>query len=502
MALLRVIAAGLLLITTILSSLNAQKRAFPQQVDYPNCIKPSHISQEKMDAEVNLFYTGWKKDILKSAGNTPDGYYIHTGGGTGSSGDAVTVSEAHGYGMIIFALIAGKDAEAKTCFDGMYKVFRDHPSEVNDDLMSWEIRGGDGFELDAQSSTATDGDLDIAYALLLAHDQWGSDGDIDYLSEAKKMIAAIKSEEMGSQSKRVLLGSWDYNQWSTRSSDWMGGHLHAFNNVTDDAFWNQAAETIYEVFTAVSNSTTGLVPDFVVGQTPVPASPNFLEGSHDGDYYNNACRVPWRIAMDYAHYQTADAKSAVSKLLDWLVDKTNNDPDNISNGYTLSGISINTSEPWGSYLGPFIAGCVVDEKYQDYLNQGWESIKRYYSYGGYYSNTLTLLSMFFISGNWWKQGEFTENKVVEKSWSGDITLQAYSSPHSLIASYTLPHNGAVSIGVYSVTGKCISEVSNAHQRAGHHTVELKFNTGCANGFYFLRFACNDKRICKKISMLQ
>ena len=35
-----------------------------------------------------------------------------------------------------------------------------------------------------KTASATDGDFDIVYALMLAHDQWGSDGFINYVTGA------------------------------------------------------------------------------------------------------------------------------------------------------------------------------------------------------------------------------------------------------------------------------------------------------------------------------
>ena len=494
-----------LLCAVITMSIYSQNRPYPQHATYPNCIKPNHVTQVTMDNSVAEYYTKWKRDNLKQAGSTTDGYYVYTGGGTGSSGDAVTVSEAHGYGMIIFALMGGKDADARNCFDGMYKVFRDHPCEDHNDLMSWEIRGGDGFELDAQSATATDGDLDMAYALLLAHDQWGSDGAIDYMNEAKKMIAAIKSEEMGQQSKRVLLGSWDSNEWSTRSSDWMGGHLNAFYDVMGDNFWSQAASTIYDVFTVVCNSTTGLVPDFVVGQNPEPASPDFLEGEHDGHYYNNACRVPWRIAIDFAHYETAEAKSVLNTMLDWLVSETNNDPRNIENGYTLEGVGINTSgDPWGSFLAPFISGCVVDEKYQEYLNDGWDMMKDYHSYSGYYSGTLQLLGLLFISGNWWKPGELVIGTIhTAKHGKNDINFYTKYSPstNKITISFNILLPAEVMVSFLNTQGKAISRHNETFRHTGTKTV--RFNTHLlSSGRYFIKLSFNNREMTRQVTIVR
>ncbi len=488
-------------------SIYGQNRPYPRHITYPNCIKPNHVTQQALDNAVAEYYTKWKRDHIKQAGSTTGGYYLYTGGGTGTSGDAVTISEAHGYGMIIFALMGGKDADARNCFDGMYKVFRDHPCEVHDDLMSWEIRGGDDFELDAKSATATDGDLDMAYSLLLAHDQWGSDGAINYLGEAKKMIAAIKSEEMGQQSKRVLLGSWDSNEWSTRSSDWMGGHLNAFYDVTGDNFWSQAASIIYDVFTAVSNSTTGLVPDFVVGQNPEPASPNFLEGEHDGHYYNNACRVPLRVALDYAHYETAEAKSVLTKMLDWLVSATNNDPRNIENGYTLEGVGINTSgDPWGSFLAPFISGCVVDERYQEYLNDGWDMMKDYHYYSGYYSGTLQLLGILFISGNWWKPGEPNIGTIhIDKSCKNEINLYTKYSPstNTITVSFNILRPAEVTLSCVNSQGKIVAEHSESFHLQGTNSNTIHFNANfLSSGVYFVKLSFANREMVRQVSIIR
>ena len=50
----------------------------------------------------------------------------------------VTVSEAHGYGMLIFASMAKYDASAKEYFDGMYRYYKAHPSSIDPHLMSWQ----------------------------------------------------------------------------------------------------------------------------------------------------------------------------------------------------------------------------------------------------------------------------------------------------------------------------------------------------------------------------
>src|SRR5690606_23482876 len=106
----------------------------------------------------------------------------------------LTVSEAHGYGMMLAALMAGHDPDARAVFDGMFAFFREHPSLLTPSLMAWYQKTSCGSAQGADS--ASDGDLDIAFALLLADKQWGSCGPIDYAAEAAAILAGIASGEV------------------------------------------------------------------------------------------------------------------------------------------------------------------------------------------------------------------------------------------------------------------------------------------------------------------
>ena len=50
----------------------------------------------------------------------------------------VTVSEAHGYGMLIAVSMADYDSEAKDLFDGMVRYYLAHPSQIGSHLMAWQ----------------------------------------------------------------------------------------------------------------------------------------------------------------------------------------------------------------------------------------------------------------------------------------------------------------------------------------------------------------------------
>lgn len=384
----------------------------PDVNDYAGCIRPNNISQAEMDSIVLDYFNYWKEAYLTPAKSTPGGYYIASHGGTGATEGALTVSEAHGFGMLIMALMGKLDTvNSQSIFDGLYDFYKAHPCKDNPLLMAWEVLGDNTKELTSEeaggysNSSATDGDIDIAYGLLLAHSLWGSDSSINYLQAADSMINyAIKGEEVGDETKRVLLGSWDMQyHYKTRPSDWMTGEFHAFAELTGETFWNDVVDTIYSIakhITHYYSPSIGLVPDFVVGKVPAPAEPYFLEFRYDGEYYNNACRVPMRIMTDVCHYEDEDAIKWMLTLANWITNRTDHDPENIMGGYFLATGKEIRNWTFPAFISPLIVATTVSAEHQQFVNDGWELIHDWRS--NYYNDCINLMCLLQLSGNWWK----------------------------------------------------------------------------------------------------
>lgn len=364
-------------------------------------LKPS-TSQATMDATVVNLYNKWKSKFLVSA----------CGNGLAVKADANVpfVAEGQGYGLEFTALMAGADPNAQASFDGILKYVLAHPSSINPNLHAAEqnsscasVNGGD---------SATDGDLSIAYGLLLADRQWGSAGTYNYKQLALTRINAIKASEMSSATKLPLLGDWSspgdsyYN--STRPSDFMIDHFRAFKTATNDTFWDGAIAATQGLITQQQNTyapTTGLVADFVVNTnaTPKPAPANFLEGSTDGQYSYNSVRVPWHVGTDAVTAGDSTSKAQMQKLTSWIRTKTGDDPTKVRAGYKLDGTAA------VSYLDPeFVAtlgpAAMTDSANQAWLDKVWNYSASAASGSGsdsYYSASLLLHSMIVMSGNYW-----------------------------------------------------------------------------------------------------
>lgn len=356
----------------------------------------------------------------------------------------------------------------------------------------------------------------LLYALLLAHDQWGSDGEINYLIEANRIIInGLKTSN--TKNYRMMLGDWwiygDW-EWATRISDWMPGHFHAYSNATGDNFWNEIADTVYNMIDHLSlhhSPTTGLMPDFADQPVPVPAQPNFLESEYDGHYNWNACRFPWRIAVDYAHHGTPGAKTAIDKVVNWIKNETLNNPANIKPGYQLNGQPIPgrfyTSQ---AFTSPFIAACIVNELHQEYLNIGWDIIKD--TKETYYGDTINLLCMLLISGNWWAPGEGNNSHIgdsmkLEKIPSTIFLLPNFPNPFNpiTIISYGLSEDTHVTLRIYNTLGQEVITLVDEYQQAGYKTVVWtgsdKLGFKINSGIYFYQLKAGNFRDIKTMICL-
>jgi hypothetical protein len=325
--------------------------------------------------------------------------------------DARSVSEGHGYGMLAAVLMA-ENIPASTAhedFDGLYRFFRAHPSHLSPDLMAW-LQAGPKLKDAEGGDSATDGDLDIAYALLLADAQWGSAGEIDYRGEAARVIAAIKAHEVNRATWTIKLGDFAQDaRWATamRTSDFMPQHWHSFGEKTADTDWEKLRAKTYtvceQVFTAHALQT-GLFPDFLQlasGRYRPPAG-KLLEGRHDGAWYYNACRTPWRLATDRLVTGESRGLPQLQAPNRWMHEKTQGQPAAINAGYTLAGVPIG-DDRGACFLGPLAVSAMVGGTDQRWLDELWAALlaRDATADDDYFSNSVKLLCLIVLSGNWW-----------------------------------------------------------------------------------------------------
>ncbi|MGW4700019.1 glycosyl hydrolase family 8 [Streptomyces sp. NPDC004285] len=364
-------------------------------------LKPTG-TQSALDQKVVDYYNKWKTAFVRQ--NCGNGWYQVIS----PDADHPYVAEAQGYGMVVTATMAGADPDAKKIFDGLVKWKIDHPSSVNPNLLAAEqdtacksVNGGDG---------ATDGDMDVAYGLLLADKQWGSAGTYNYKDLALKHIAAIKKDEVNPTTKLLKLGDWsgsgDQYYYITRTSDWMVDHFRAFRAASGDTTWDSvrsAHQTQISRLQSTYASGTGLLPDFVVDTdtTPKPAPGQVLEDPNDGAYWWNACRTPWRIGDDAVTSGDAGSLAAARKLNGWIKTKTGGDPNKIAVGYKLNGTQISSGSE-AAFFAPFAVAAMTDPGSQAWLDALWNKmVATPVDTSSYFSASIQLQVMITASGNHW-----------------------------------------------------------------------------------------------------
>lgn len=303
--------------------------------------------------------------------------------------------------------MAGADPDARKIFDGLLKYVLAHKSVHNADLMAAEQ--DTGCRSVNGSDSATDGDLDIAYGLLLADRQWGSTGSYDYKQLAIKRINAIKASEVDGTTRLMLAGDWANSggdRLISRTSDWLIGHFRAFRAATGDSAWDTIRDRHQSLIATLQANyapSTGLLPDFIqdTTTTPKPAQGEVLEDPNDGAYWWNACRDPWRLGADAVTTGDTRSTAAVRKLTTWIKTKAAGDPGKIKAGYKLNGTQL-SSDTNPAFWAPFAVAALADPGAQTWLDALWSKLSTSgVDTSDYYPASIQLQSMIVVSGNFW-----------------------------------------------------------------------------------------------------
>jgi len=198
------------------------------------------------------------------------------------------------------------------------------------------------------------------------------------------------------------------NWWDTRTSDFMPATFKEFARF--DPNWLKVVHSEYDLFYYLQftySKAQGLIPDFVrkVNDQRLPPAGYFKETNYDGQYYNNACRIPWRVGIDYLQNGDDSTKACLTRINRWIKDTTKQDTSRVYAGYFLSGTPIDTNNE-RFYSSPFTVSAMIDKNNQAWLNKLWVFIAEPHDfmYGkgkDYYGDCINMLDMIIITGNYW-----------------------------------------------------------------------------------------------------
>jgi endo-1,4-beta-D-glucanase Y len=346
---------------------------FPQNQKSTACVYPTFDN-----AVVTNFWNKWKSMYVTSDGA---GGYLRVKRGPQDGND--TVSEGIAYGMV-----AAVYMDDQATFDGLWGYAQIHVN--NNGIMNWKIDAGGNT---TGQNGATDADEDMAWALVMADYQWGG-----YLDQAKAQIERIWEHEVDHGAGEVLKpGDLWGGADQTNPSYFSPAYYRVFAKVTNNPGWNAVIDSSYAIIEKAldpshGNQDNGLVPAWCdANGVPTDGNPS---------YQYDACRTPFRIALDVCFYGEQRARDYLAKTSSFFAGIG---PLSIKDGYQLNGTPQGTSTESMAFVGPAGVGAMSDGQYQTFVEGVWT---RLVSLGqkndaafSYYNSSWGLWSVLMMSGN-------------------------------------------------------------------------------------------------------
>jgi endo-1,4-beta-D-glucanase Y len=236
-------------------------------------------------------------------------------------------------------------------FKKLWKFYTDHLDPNG--LMNWSMDAC-AAPGNNNANAASDGDLDAAMGLVLADRKWGG-----YATDAKGLIGKIKQFETDScPNGLVVLRPGDKfggcsdsgSMGKVNPSYFSPGYYRVFAQVdTENAtFWTKLAADSYTLLAQYQAAMNGLVPEW-----------GYYDGRTESNTYDyNACRTPFRVAIDYMWFCTPEAKTFLTKVSTYIDGK---------GGVTKTGYAQNSA-----FIGAFAdSGIAISQDKIDAYETAW-----------------------------------------------------------------------------------------------------------------------------------
>lgn len=224
--------------------------------------------------------------------------------------NSITTSEGQSYALLRAVMINDK----KT-FEKVYNWTKNNLQRKDNDLLSWLWGEKDGKYKVLDVNSATDADIDTAFALILASKKWRNPY---YLSEAKKIIAAIwQYETVPTNGKRILTAGYDQSKGSILDVNPSYFAPYAFRTFAhyDKNDWNGLIDDNYELVTTTMNLTDSKLPPNWARVNKVTGEISIDKSSKKSDFSYDAIRVFYRVYLDYKLNSEKRAKSILASLV-------------------------------------------------------------------------------------------------------------------------------------------------------------------------------------------
>lgn len=365
-------------------SLSHYKLAEPYTIHHPfpqagitrtHGVRPSVFTQAELNAHAQQAFKEWVEHWITDSDCPPGAVRPHLGPGPNLlyyTEPYGTISEFVGWGMLLTVMMDNDQNRTKGLFNSL-DAYR--KAELNEyGLMMSTInyhKPMDAWNRDA----ATEADENMAMGLVLAHYQWGSDGAVNYLAEAKQLINDI-SKHLVERPAFALKPAVTWGGSGAVDPCYYDSiYYPLWYNLTGDSTWTKLDEQ-YRTLTAyfIKKYGTGLMPEWcTVDGTESVAGGNGLRA--DSYFYGwDAHQISTKWAIHYAWYgrtRTSIFADAADTFAAWVKRASNGDLTSLVNAYTLDGTPRGTYSHLRGMVGSTGLAGTVSPKNQDLVNDAY-----------------------------------------------------------------------------------------------------------------------------------
>ena len=337
-------------------------------------LAPDKATADKLIGDL---YAQWKRERLAYAPNKglQPGEIILTTNiqFLDSSGKPGMVSEGLGYGMLLSAY-----NNDKATFAGIWKFTKRNLNSRG--LIPW-LYDSNSRVVDANN--ATDGDLDVALALIVAYKRGWGDG---YKTDADALIGNILKYNV--RSDNIVFGGAVNPQDIINTSYLMPGHFKVFAAFTGVDRWNKVADANYALLKKALDKPNVVLPAHDVN----------LDGSARNNFDSDAGRGPFRVSTDYAWFGDSRAKAL---MVDYNKFFESKGLSNLCESYTVYGSQVGS---WCGSDAGWIAGSSASSQLAENdtaaRKEAWQALSTSFT-GDYYSFELMQLGLLLTSGRFY-----------------------------------------------------------------------------------------------------
>lgn len=365
----------------------AQNKPFPQNVNYPYGFKPASITSDYVKSD----YQTLKQRFVVKCNDT---YRVKYEDATQTRGEAI------GFVMILAAYMGDREL-----FDGLYEFYKMKTTSQAKGMMAWNVT----CEGIVDPGSATDIDIDVAFALVVAYDQWEG----IYLEEAEKIIKILETYMITEcNGVKILYPGYSGAPWGgcheTDIQYYTPGFFRIFAKISGNKIWDQLADDSYILLNNSADEITGLVPDWQKANGEPTAS-------RERNYRYDACRVPWRMSLDYLWNGNSKALTWCKKISDWAYDIG---PANIKDTYKLDGTPAGNNHN-SAFVGGFAVSAMCNN--QDMVNDFGAELKKIND-NYWFNNCTRTLYLFTLSGNFWKPSKYDPSSSTGEVKKNEINI--------------------------------------------------------------------------------